>query len=75
MEWQECGIGEWRLVDATGCIVGRVERTSNGECLAFVGRHQAPAIGTYLTAEQARASVGRSFSLDTASDERTKGPQ
>jgi hypothetical protein len=59
MEWQPYGLDKWRLVDQTGCIVGRVERTYNGEFLAFVGKHAAPAIGTYVTVAHAKAGVER----------------
>jgi hypothetical protein len=57
MEWQDFGLNKWRLVDETGCVVGRVECTYDGEYLAFAGKRHGPAIGTYVTEKQAKAGV------------------
>jgi hypothetical protein len=59
MEWQNSGMGKWRLVDGTGCVIGRVERTFDGEFLAFAGKNTGPAIGTYVTEKQAKEGVER----------------
>ena len=61
MNWEEFRMNEWRLVDATGRVVGRVERTYDGEFLAALqGGATAPGrapLGLYATERQAKDAV------------------
>jgi hypothetical protein len=61
-KWDEGGLGEYRFVDSTDRILGRVIWNSLG--MEYIAQYEGSGIGTYISREAAEKAVERKHNKD-----------